>query len=123
MYIYIGIEDVAANALIELLSISNNKREVSFRRLNAYGNSVIKMLNKKDEQALLIMSNEKTREFFHDYSDYFVVAKVEELEGIKLKDDVTLENLWMRFRTYLSADVLKAFMNEESIKTLEVQVG
>lgn len=117
MYIYIGIEDLAANALIELLE-KKNKREVLFSELDSYGSEVLKILNNESEQALLILSKERTLDFWRDYSDYFDVFKNGEAEGIKLKDDVTLEQLWSKFRSYLSADVIKAFMADESVKVL-----
>lgn len=120
MYIYIGIEDLVANALIELVEKSE-KREVSFRTLNEYGARVIKLLNEKDEQAVLIMSKEKTNDFLHDYSGYFELFLDGDAEGIRLKETVTLEQLWENFRTYLSADVLLAFMNDNSIGALGVK--
>lgn len=120
MYIYIGIEDLVANALIELVEKSE-KREVSFRTLNEYGARVIKLLNEKDEQAVLIMSKEKTNDFLYDYSEYFELFIDGDAEGIRLKETVTLEQLWEKFRTYLSADVLLAFMNENSIRALGVK--
>ena len=120
MYIYIGIEDLVANALIELVEKSG-KREVSFRTLNEYGARVIKLLNEKDEQAVLIMSKEKTNDFLHDYSGYFELFLDGDAEGIRLKETVTLEQLWENFRTYLSADVLLAFMNDNSIGALGVK--
>lgn len=47
MCIYIGIEDLVANALIELVEKSE-KREVLFKQLDEYGAQVIKylMINK-----------------------------------------------------------------------------
>ena len=44
MCIYIGIEDLVANALIELVEKSE-KREVLFKQLDEYGAKVIKYLN------------------------------------------------------------------------------
>ena len=59
MCIYIGIEDLVANALIELVE-NSEKREVMFRELDAYGAMVVKCLNDKQEQAVLLLSKERT---------------------------------------------------------------
>ena len=117
MYIYIGIEDLAANALIELLE-KKNKREVLFSELDSYGSEVLKILNSEGEKAILILSKERTMDFWRDYSEYFDVFKNGEAEGIRLKDDVTLDQLWSNFRSYLSADVIKAFIAEDSVQAL-----
>ena len=44
MCIYIGIEDLVANALIELVE-NTEKREVMFKELDEYGALVVKYLN------------------------------------------------------------------------------
>jgi len=119
MCIYIGIEDLVANALIEIAEKSG-KREVLFKDLNNYGADVVKLLNEKNEQAVLILSKERTNEFLHDYSDYFELFSTGLAEGIRLKKDVTVRELWEKFRGYLSIDVMLAFMNERSIHALGV---
>lgn len=117
MCIYIGIEDLVANALIELVEKSE-KREVSFEQLDNYGAEVIKILNGKQEQAVLLLSKERTNLFLHDYSQYFELNEKE--EGIRLKDGVTVTSLWEKFRAYLSVDVMLAFMDKVSISALGV---
>ena len=119
MCIYIGIEDLVANALIELVEKSE-RREVLFKDLNNYGASVVRYLNENNEQAVLILSRERTNEFLHDYSEYFELFSYGIEEGIRLKEGVSVESLWDRFRGYLSVDVLLAFINENSIKALGV---
>ena len=108
MCIYIGIEDLVANALIELVEKSE-KREVLFKQLDEYGAQVIKYLNDKQEQAVLVLSKERTNDFLHDYSDYF-----------ELKEGVSVSQLWEKFRGYLSVDVMLAFMDRVSVSALGV---
>ncbi len=84
MCIYIGIEDLVANALIELAGKSE-KREVLFKQLDEYGSKVIKCLNDKQEQAVLSLSKERTNEFLYDYSEYFELFSSGMDEGIRLK--------------------------------------
>lgn len=56
MGIRIGIEDLVANALIELVDNNENNREVTYEQLNEYGAIVIETLNTKHEEAVLIIS-------------------------------------------------------------------
>lgn len=117
MCIYIGIEDLVANALIELVEKSE-KREVLFKQLDDYGAMVIKYLNDKKEQAVLVLSKERTNEFLHDYSEYFEMFSSGIDEGIRLKDDILVSQLWEKFRGYLSVDVMLAFMDRVSVSAL-----
>ena len=119
MCIYIGIEDLVANALIELMEHSE-KREVLFKDLDAYGAMVVKFLNDKQEEAVLILSKERTNDFLHDYSEYFELFSQGKEEGIRLKEGVPVDALWEKFRGYLSVDVMMAFMNAEAVKALGV---
>ena len=71
MYIYIGIEDIAANAFIEA-SKNSCTRELSFNTLNNYSNRILKILNSESQQATLKISYEETQKLFIEYSDFFV---------------------------------------------------
>lgn len=53
MCFYIGIEDLAANALIEILTKNSEKRFVSYEELENYGAEVVKFLCEKGEKAIL----------------------------------------------------------------------
>lgn len=119
MCIYIGIEDLVANALIELVEKSE-KREVLFEQLDNYGAQVIKYLNNKQEQAVLVLSKERTNVFLHDYAEYFELFTNDMAEGIRLKENVDVSELWSKFRGYLSADVMLAFMDRKSVNALGV---
>ena len=70
----------------------------------------------------MILSKERTHAFLHDYSDYFELFTNGEEEGIRLRDNISSDDLWAKFRGYLSIDVMKAFMNERSIKVLGVNI-
>ena len=52
MCVYIGIEDLAANALIEVMSKDESKRFVSYEELESYGAEVVNFLNTKGEKAV-----------------------------------------------------------------------
>lgn len=122
MCMYIGIEDLVANALIELVEKSQ-KKEVLFSALNEYGATVIKILLENDKKAVLILSDENTHEFLNDYTDLFELFSNGKEEGIRLKSFVTVEQLWRKFRSYLSLDVIKAFSDSRSVETLGVKIS
>ena len=69
MCVYIGVEDLAANALIELLK--KQKRFVSYSELENYGAEIVRFLFKKGEKAILILSRESTNALFRNYSEVF----------------------------------------------------
>lgn len=94
MCFYIGIEDLAANAMIEML-----KKE--------YG-----------EKAVLILSRENTDALFRNYSDFFEEGEQDGKKGIKLKIGKEIDDLIRQFRGYLALDVLLAFMNQRSVQVL-----
>ena len=122
MRMYIGIEDLVANVLIELVEKSQ-KKEVLFSALNEYGATVIKILLENDKKAVLILSDENTHEFLNDYTDLFELFSNGKEEGIRLKSSVTVEQLWRKFRSYLSLDVIKAFSDSRSVETLGVKIS
>ena len=120
MCIYIGIEDLAANALIELIE-NSGKKYVLFRELDDYGACVIKILNEQGKQAMLLLSKRGTHDFLHDYSDYFEMIHTETGdEGIQLREGISVQKLWEKFRGYLTVDVMKAFMNRQAVQALGV---
>ncbi|MCR3758902.1 hypothetical protein KYB31_07850 [Clostridium felsineum] len=117
MCFYIGIEDLAANALIETLRKSE-RRFLTYNEIENYGSKVIGILNDKGEKAVLILSRESTNELFRNYSEYFEEKNENGIKGIALRKDKEINDLIEQFRGYLSLDVLRAFINEESVRVL-----
>ncbi len=123
MSIRIGIEDLVANALIELVDNDENNREVTYKQLNDYGAIVIETLNAKNEEAVLIVSKERTKAFLHDYSDFFEVrTNARQEKCIALLDGKTTDELRELFRGYLSLDMLLAFISEHSLQALGISI-
>lgn len=119
MCFYIGIEDLAANALIESMR-RGEKTFLTYKEIENYGAEVVQLLNEKGEKAVLILSRDYTNALFRNYSDFFE-EKIESAEkGISLREGVELNELIMEFRGYLALDVLMAFVNERSIQALGV---
>lgn len=119
MSYFIGIEDLAANALITVMA-KYEKRFLSFADIERYGSKVVQLLNEKGEKAILILSRESTNALFRNYSDYFVETDQDGQKGIFLKEDKTIDDLIDAFRGYLSLELLLAFIDERSTKVLEV---
>lgn len=119
MCFYIGIEDLAANALIESMR-RVEKNFLTYREIENYGSKVVQILNEQGEKAVLILSRENTNELFRNYSDFFEEKEENEEKGVALKSGIELEDLIMQFRGYLALDVLMAFVNDRSVQALGV---
>lgn len=120
MCMYIGIEDLVANAIIELVEKSQ-RNEVLFSEINRYGATVVQILSENDNKAILILSRERTSAFLNDYSDFFELYTNGTEEGIRLKENISVSQLWEKFRGYLSIDVMMAFTDARSIAALGVK--
>lgn len=119
MSYFIGIEDLAANALIAVMA-KYEKRFLSFADIERYGSKVVQLLNEKGEKAILILSRESTNALFRNYSDFFIESEQDGNKGIYLKDDKTVDDLIDGFRGYLSLELLLAFIDKRSTEVLEV---
>lgn len=118
MCVYVGIDDLAANALIELMEKDVNR--VTFSQLEKYGMAVVDSLNAENEEAVLIFSRESTNAFIHDYSDYYDIVKENEDTVISLKEGISVNDLKFAFRSYLSVDMLIAFVSKSSLSALGI---
>ena len=115
---YIGIEDLAANAFIELLQEDKKCNFVTYNELEHYGEQAVKVLAEKGEKAALLLSRNHTDAMFRDCSDFFE----EEKQGIRLKANRDRKALIDRFRGYLPIDVLLALVDERSVKILGISL-
>ena len=120
MCFYIGIEDLAANALIELLPKEEDRSFITYDELERYGTQVVSLLSEKGEKAVLLLSRENTNAMLRDYSDFFEEDSCDGREGIRLRTGKNRKDLIVQFRGYLALDVLMALVDERSIKALGV---
>ncbi len=128
MCYYIGIEDLAANALIEILQTKDDQEFsqciVTLRELEEYGAEVVRYLNeRKGEKALLILSRASTTHMFRNYSDFFEEVETDKGTAIALQKGKTVEDLIEKFRTYIAIDLINAFMDERTVRVLNAKVG
>lgn len=112
MCFYIGIKDLVANGLIEMLKVNKKNRFISYKKIESYGNEVVRSLNESGDKAVLILSREDTSELFRNYSEYFEeVADSSGESGIQLKSGKDVRDLIKQFRTYLALNVLLKFVD------------
>lgn len=114
MRYYVGIEELAANALIECLS-ANGSSQVSFSELHTYGETVVKIMEQNGCRAVLVLSRDRTNAFIYDCSDYF---KIVDNEIIELRSGKTVEDLRKAFRSETPFQVLKACIDPRSLEAL-----
>ncbi|MDE7200752.1 MAG: hypothetical protein K2O91_02360 [Lachnospiraceae bacterium] len=119
MCFYIGIEDLAANAMIEMLK-RGSRRFLTYNEIEMYGAEVVQILKESGEKAVLILSRENTNALFRSYSEFFEESVQNGKKGIMLKADKEVGDLIQQFRGYLALDVLLAFMNQRSVQVLGV---
>lgn len=117
MCFYIGIEDLAANAMIEMLK-KGERRFLTYDEIEMYGAEVVQILKENGEKAVLILSRENTDALFRNYSDFFEEGEQDGKKGVKLKIGKEIDDLIQQFRGYLALDVLLAFMNQRSVQVL-----
>lgn len=115
--IYLGIEDLVANAMIEILK-ADRTPEVTFQDLEEYGNRVAERLNREGIKAYLLLSRESTDHMFYRYQDFFERKRIGNEDGVVLKDGVAMNDLIKRFRTYLDLDAMLIFMNKDCTELL-----
>lgn len=114
---FIGMEDVVANALIELIE-DKGCRIVNTKQIMEYGAQIVRFFMENGEQAVLLISRDYTNEFIYNYSEYFEIIERGNEEYIVLKDDKNADDLRAYFRACVSLDYLKAFISEQSIAVL-----
>ena len=121
MCTFIGIECIAANALIEILE-KNQKREVSFDTIVRYGMEVVRVLQRQTgEEAVLLLSKKYQINMVENYSDFFEVDFSDSNGGVfKLRETVSLDELRTYFRWTMSARLIDAFVSPEAIRELGV---
>lgn len=120
MYRYIGIEDLVASALIELMKREETNRKVSLQTLSDYGAVIVKLLTQSGQDAILFLTKESTYEFVYDYADFFSIENYDGIEYIELQNDVTIEALRSEFRRNHTVNLARALTGEESLKALRI---
>lgn len=122
MSYYIGLEDLAANAFIELLKKKTNQDDeicISLSVLEEYGTAVANfMQKKKNEKVIMMLSRNLTTRVFNVYHEFFKEVTSQNGTLIALQKDKTQRDLIETFRGYLPIDLLVAFTDKETVDAL-----
>lgn len=111
----IGIEYIAANALVELYE-NSKQNYVKIEDLRNYGITVKEILRDNNIEAVLLMSDYYLIQFVHNYSDMFEVVD----EEIYKKDNVTCDDIRERIIAYMKMDLLMAMVDKKSLEVLGI---
>lgn len=124
MCYYVRVEDLAANALIELLEKNPNTREVSIKALEKYGIEVIKLLEANDgEKGVLLLSRGRVLSMVKECSDLLGTKNIDApnasivLRGDKSSEEY-IEELVNRFCGSINVAVLDAMEDESTLQVL-----
>ena len=118
MCYYLGIEDLAANALIAAMQVHQESLFFSFETLEEYGALVIHYLKRAGKEALLVLSRDLTDAFFQEYSNFFRKMTKNGKDGVALCDGVEAVMLVRAFQGYLPLELLLAFISPDTTKIL-----
>lgn len=123
MCTFIGIESVAANALIELFE-DRKQTEVSFDTLVKYGMRIVRFLRKQsNEDYILLFSRQYQISMIENYSDFFEAEFYNDGNGkFRLKGadkEGTLELLKEYFLWTMSTQLIEAFRSDEALNELK----
>lgn len=115
MCTFIKMEYLVANALVELYDKKRVDR-ISLDDIQKYGIKVEEQINSKENtRAILLYSDNYTKEFLHDYSDFF--EKVDDF--IKIKNGITIEDIREHILSYIPFDLLIVLFDCEIVDMLE----
>lgn len=121
MCTFIGIENLAANALIEILE-KTEKREVSFDTLVRYGMQVVRIFQQETgEEAVLLLSKKYQINMLENYSAFFEADSIKQ-DVFRLKKGTSIEDLKDYFRWSMNLQLIQAFTDPNAIRELGVIV-
>lgn len=119
MCMFIGIESVAMNALIEIQE-KKVKQEVTFDDVVRYGKKAARIFRRKTgDDTVLLLSKEYQASMMEDYRNYFEVEAYIERGVFRLRSEAPMEEIKEYFRWGLDGGLLEAFMSPEAVSELE----
>ena len=113
MCTFIKMEYLVANALVELYDRKQIDK-ITIQEIKDYGIKVEETLVSNNIRAILLYSNEYTKEFLEDYSEFFE----KDGENIKIKEGKTTKDLREHILSYVPVDVLLALINDDSLNVI-----
>ena len=116
---YLLLEDLVPNALIELVE-NNVSRTVSYPTILEYGSVVVKELEKRNIDAILLIYRDKTLQFEDDYKEIFNFFEIDNIGYVQLNDNISTQYLRKYFRIRQSLDTLIALTSDSSKQALGI---
>ena len=115
--IFIGISEVLDNAFYIYVK-RTNKRAISMEKLNNYAHSVVRTLQRRNIQTILLFSKERFDKFFNVYTDIYKRVNTEEDTIIVLDEEANVDNLNNKYSNYPIRPLMDALRSEENIREL-----
>lgn len=116
---YLTLEDLVPTALIQLVENDVN-RSVSYPIILKYGDVVVKELEKRNINAILLIYRDKTLQFEDDYKEIFNFFEIDNIGYVQLKDNISTQYLRKYFRIRQSLDTLIALTSDSSKQALGI---
>lgn len=116
--IKIDFIDFVANALIESIE-KYGIREINNEQLNNFINSSITKLRSMgfDTQCCYPYNTLSFKQMNEEYKAFFTI----EGNKYRVNDGISINELWSKFRGYLSCDIMNVFGNEDVVRGLKRQ--
>lgn len=121
--LFISIEDVVANALIQVMEATPSKKFLTYTEIKQYGINVVRFLRDKGKPAVFLCSRDNMMTMFHNYEEFFEEKEENGNLGIRLRNEKTVKDLIDTFQGYLALDVLFAFLDENVTKIFRGQIA
>jgi len=116
---YLTLEDLVPNALIELIE-NDVSRTVSYPTILQYGDIVVKELEKRNIDAILLIYRDKTLQFEDNYKEIFNFFEIDNIGYVQLNDNISTQYLRKYFRIRQSLDTLIALTSDSSKQALGI---
>lgn len=116
----INFKDLVANAIIEL-GTSKNINCIDMNSIINYASGVSDYLFKRKIISYISIDNEAYDEFKNDYNEYYDICDSYNCNSIiTLKDNVSIEDLKIIFRTHMKKELIDAYRSLEALNELGI---
>lgn len=114
----ICLNDMVANAFIELKKRKLSGNEISLILIERYGEEVAKKLKEEGIKPMFSLSRNSTEHFKTQYQEFFTLKEDDYTKEtiVKLNDGIEIDYLIEHFRGYLPLNLLLAYANEDVVQ-------
>lgn len=112
--LYLTIEDIVANSIIELNKIDGSKK-VLIEDAIKYGEEVANHLKKRGYYTRLKLNSHLTEQFEINYRNYFTKYQQDNSYGYELNKSKEIEDIIKEFRNESIQEAIESFTDKEVI--------